>query len=132
MTSDPNAGMEAGRPKEERRKGRGGGRSDGKPGPEALPQSPRFFFAYVALALLALWLWQDAARGLAYRTIPYSEFKQALARGEVLKVSIEDDRIEGELRPAGPEGAAPSEDEWGEEEEPEPGEPVLFLSLIHI
>ena len=130
MTSDPKRNRSESRPKAPRRDSRSGGRLEGKSPSDVLPHSPRFFFGYLALALLALWLWQDAARNLAYRTIPYSEFKQALARGEVRKVSIEQDRIEGELLPKPDVDPALADLEppaaYGEAEE---REPVLFRTV---
>jgi cell division protease FtsH len=55
-----------------------------------------------------LWLWQDALRRVAVRTIPYSEFKARLARGEISDCTIEQDEITGKVtpKPSGP-GSAP-------------------------
>jgi cell division protease FtsH len=91
-----------------------------RPGPGAAPpQPPRFLFAYLALAFLALWLWQDVARSLAYTTLPYSEFKRALERGEVTKISLGENQIEGEMRPAPVEGAVDLSEEGAEAPEPQ-------------
>ena len=64
-------------------------------------------FWYVFLMLLVLWLWQDALRQVALRTIPYSEFKACLARGEVSECTIEQDEIAGKVTPKPGPIAAP-------------------------
>jgi len=54
---------------------------------------------YFVSMLVLLWFWQDASRSLALRTIPYSEFKTHLARGEVAQCTVEEDAIEGRIVP---------------------------------
>ena len=54
---------------------------------------------YFLLTLGMLWVWQEAARQVIYRTIPYSEFKDDLKRGEVVECSITDSEIEGKIQP---------------------------------
>src|SRR6185369_11052509 len=49
--------------------------------------------------LLMLWLWQSALVQLTYKTIPYSEFKEHLARGEVMEAVVKDTVIEGLAQP---------------------------------
>jgi cell division protease FtsH len=49
--------------------------------------------------LLMLWLWQSAMVSVSFRNIDYSQFKQALARGEVVRAVISQDTIQGEIRP---------------------------------
>ncbi len=44
---------------------------------------------YLILMLILLWIWQDALRQVSMHTIPYSEFKSRLARGEVSDCTIE-------------------------------------------
>jgi cell division protease FtsH len=46
-----------------------------------------------------LWLWQEAARQVVYRTIPYSEFKDDLKRGEVVECSVGQSEIQGKIQP---------------------------------
>ena len=41
--------------------------------------------------LLLLWLWQDQLHQLLVKTIPYSQFKQYLADGEVKKCDVADE-----------------------------------------
>lgn len=54
---------------------------------------------YLPLALVLLWLWQDMARMAVVQTIPYSEFKEYLARGEVVEVELQEDEILGRIVP---------------------------------
>jgi cell division protease FtsH len=54
---------------------------------------------YFILMLGALWIWQEAARQVVYRTIPYSEFKDDLERGEVVQCSVSQDDIQGKIQP---------------------------------
>jgi cell division protease FtsH len=78
-----------------------------KPTPPPTPTpgaGPRFLFVYVALALGLLWMWQETFQRLAYQPIAYSEFKQALADGEVKRVSVAEQHVEGELERAGESG----------------------------
>jgi cell division protease FtsH len=49
--------------------------------------------------LLLLWLWQGTITQLSYKTIPYSEFKAFLARGEVTDATVKEDTIEGKVQP---------------------------------
>jgi cell division protease FtsH len=58
---------------------------------------PRFLVFHACLALAMLWFWQDAYQGLAYQKVSYSEFRKALADGELRRVEIGDHHIEGEL-----------------------------------
>lgn len=46
-----------------------------------------------------LWVWQEAARQVVYRTIPYSEFKDDLEHGEVVECSVGQDDIQGKIQP---------------------------------
>ncbi len=52
---------------------------------------------YVLMTLGMLWFWQETDRFAAPRTIPYSEFKQRLAAGEVVECSVSPDVIEGKI-----------------------------------
>jgi FtsH Extracellular len=61
---------------------------------------------YALLALMALWLWQETLPSVAYRTIPYSEFKQRLAEGEVVECVVASDEIEGKIKTGGKTASA--------------------------
>ena len=54
---------------------------------------------YLFLMLMLLWMWQDAFRQVARRTIPYSEFKLRLSKGELSDCTIEQDEITGKATP---------------------------------
>ena len=51
--------------------------------------------------LILLWIWQDAITNYTVKTIPYSEFKEHVSKGEVIEATISPDRIDGkiELKP---------------------------------
>jgi hypothetical protein len=56
---------------------------------ERLPSiHPRMFW-YLFLMIVLLWVWQDALRQVSLHTIPYSEFKSRLARGEVSECIVQ-------------------------------------------
>ena len=74
------------------------------PGPTP-PPNWRSLAWYLPLALLLLWLWQDAFNALTVRTIPYSEFKQYVARRQVISCEIQQTEIEGKIDPARTAGA---------------------------
>ncbi len=79
---------------------------------EPLRQGPdwRLAWWYVPLMLLMLWVWQDQWRQMSVRSIPYSEFKQRLAQGEVTECEIQDAEIVGKIEPKAkpPEASAHS------------------------
>lgn len=52
---------------------------------------------YLPLVIVLLWLWQSAVVQIAYRTIPYSEFKAHLGRGEVVEATVRENVIEGKI-----------------------------------
>ncbi len=62
--------------------------------------------------LVVLWLWQDVAGQMLVRTLPYSEFKQHLARHEVVQATVKPDEVVGRIVLKAPapahEGAAPA------------------------
>lgn len=59
-------------------------------------------FWYVIMMLILLWVWQDAFRQVAMRTIAYSEFKTRLVRGELSECIVEEDEITGKVTPKTP------------------------------
>ncbi|HEY2149016.1 MAG TPA: ATP-dependent metallopeptidase FtsH/Yme1/Tma family protein, partial [Pirellulales bacterium] len=61
----------------------------------------RPIIAYLLVSLLMLWLWQDVYNQAAVETIPYSKFKEHLARHEVTKCEIQETEIDGEIVPKG-------------------------------
>jgi cell division protease FtsH len=54
---------------------------------------------YFIFTLGMLWVWQEAARQVVFRAIPYSEFKQHLKQGEVVECSVKDTEIVGKIQP---------------------------------
>ena len=70
-------------------------------GPSSTPPPDwRSLVWYLPLALLLLWLWQDAFNALTVRTIPYSEFKQYVAERKVVSCEIHETEIVGKIDPA--------------------------------
>ncbi|MEJ2102837.1 MAG: ATP-dependent metallopeptidase FtsH/Yme1/Tma family protein [Desulfobacterales bacterium] len=70
----------------------------------------RFSIGYVVTSLIALWLFQEfILTPLMHRAaeIPYSEFKQKLAGGKIIKAVIRSDDIVGEMKNP-KSGASPS------------------------
>jgi len=64
-----------------------------------MTRKTRFNLSYVALALLGVLLVQDLwARSQAVAVIPYSQFQAAVRAGDVEKVVIGPDRVEGSLK----------------------------------
>ncbi len=59
----------------------------------------RFSIGYFLMMLMLLLVWQEVFVHLSQRSIPYNEFKAALARGEVKAVSIGRDEITGQIAP---------------------------------
>jgi cell division protease FtsH len=86
-----------------------GGAAKGRPEDGPVPSARPLLIWYVILTLILLWLWQDAARQVAFRTIPYSEFKARLGRGEVSECTVEQDEITGKVTPKAGTGAAPAD-----------------------
>jgi cell division protease FtsH len=74
-----------------------------QPGEQPPPRSPApswgVIALYVAAGVLVLALWQSAFGELGQRTIPYSEFKAHLARGEVERCLVKEEAIEGRIVP---------------------------------
>src|ERR1043166_10124708 len=103
-----------------------------RPAREQKPNTPSKFmpFWYLAFMLGLLLLWQAAGGQYAVRTIPYSEFKQALQNGEVTECLVKPDTVEGKIQPkrAAAE-TTPSETAKPEEKTPAPGKPYLFRSI---
>jgi FtsH Extracellular/Hsp20/alpha crystallin family len=52
------------------------------------PQHWHWWVWYLIFTLGMLWLWQEAAHQVVYRTIDYSQFKKYLAQGEVVECAV--------------------------------------------
>ncbi len=76
------------------------------------PEPPkwRFIWWYIPLMLLILWVWQDQLHQMSVKTIPYSQFKQYLAAGEVAECEVKDLEITGRIVPkvARPQTSTPA------------------------
>jgi cell division protease FtsH len=68
-------------------------------GPPAEAPRWRFFIGYLVLMMLLLWMWPTMTSRMTARNIPYSEFKAALARGEVKTAMVGRDEITGRIEP---------------------------------
>ena len=69
---------------------------------ESLPNRPilgRRSGGTSLVMLMLLWIWQDQLHQLKVKTIPYSQFKQYLAAGEVAECKVEDLEISGRIVP---------------------------------
>jgi len=82
------------------------------PGPRKNLETPstgfdwRGVWWYIPLMLLMLWLWQDQLHQMTVKTIPYSQFKQYLADGEVAECEVQDLEITGRIVPKKPQPEA--------------------------
>ncbi len=76
-------------------------RREPTPKREFRPRPPKWSSPlwYLPIMLLVLWVWQGTMTQLAYRNIPYSEFKTYLQNHEVSKCVVRDDEIQGEIQP---------------------------------
>jgi cell division protease FtsH len=88
-----------------------------------LPKKWLMPLGYVLLTFLLLWVWQGAYHQIAFRTIPYSEFKAYLAQGEVAECAIQQDEIRGLIRPK------PNSDRKDEARNQSPPAPFLFRTV---
>ena len=78
---------------------------------ETPPPGPnwRMVWWYIPLMLLLLWVWQDQLHETSVKSIPYSEFKQHLGRGEVAECQIQETEISGKIVPKPAQGEPPAE-----------------------
>ncbi len=77
-----------------------------------LPPIWRGLLWYIPVLLLLLLFWQDLFPSMRTLTIPYSQFKQYLAAGQVKDCEVEQDEIFGMIVPkAEPTAAKPGEAE---------------------
>ncbi len=65
------------------------------------PAAPnwRSMWWYIPVMLLILWAWQDQLHQMSVKTIPYSQFKQYLAAGEVAECEVKELEITGRVVP---------------------------------
>jgi cell division protease FtsH len=68
--------------------------------PEMLGPQWRFPLWYFVIAFALLWVWQSAFTQFTVRTIPYSEFKNYLAQGQVTEAQVGETEIKGKIEPA--------------------------------
>jgi cell division protease FtsH len=52
---------------------------------------------YTAMTLCMLWFWQASVHPISLRSIPYSEFKDRVARGQVVDCTVSADEIDGDV-----------------------------------
>jgi cell division protease FtsH len=78
---------------------------------EQIQRQMRFSLAYLITSLIALWLFQEfilAPLVTQAAEISYSEFKQKLADGQVVKVMIDENSIVGEMKNPDPKASSPT------------------------
>jgi ATP-dependent Zn protease len=71
----------------------------------------RYSIGYLVTSLIVLWLFQQfilAPLVTQAVEIPYSEFKQKLAGGQIVKVVISDNDIVGEMKNSKPDASQPT------------------------
>ena len=73
--------------------------SDQKPKGAGPPEQWRYAFVYFIVLMLIVWFWQEAISRVSVRTIPYSQFKEHLAKGDIIEVNVGPDVISGKIRP---------------------------------
>src|ERR1700693_48379 len=59
----------------------------------------RLWIWYFLVTLLVLWVWQELGNQVEHRTIPYSEFRDYLAKGEVAEAVVKQNEIDGRIVP---------------------------------
>lgn len=92
----------------------------------------KFPIWYLALMFVLLWVWQESFFELSVKTLPYSEFKAHVAKGEVTRVALGENEITGEIVRKSPD---PSKNEAQGEEgsrEPAPGRERLFFRTVPV
>ena len=75
-------------------------RRDPPPKRDLKPSPPKWSSPlwFLPLMLILLWFWQSTIVSFAFKTIPYSEFKEHLAKGEVIECTVKETTIEGSIR----------------------------------
>ncbi len=78
---------------------------------EQIQRQVRYYITYMLVAFVVLWLFQTFVlpSTTAAVQIPYSEFRTKLAAGEILKATIGENDIVGEMKNTAPDAAAAAE-----------------------
>jgi len=63
------------------------------------PQHWHWWIWYLIFMLSMLWLWQEAAHQMVYRTVDYSQFKKYLAQSEIVECAVGQSEITGKIQP---------------------------------
>ncbi len=82
---------------------------------------------YLPLMLLLVWMWHGAFSQISVKTIPYSEFKAHLSRGEIEEVVVKEGEITGTIKPEAT-SEAPSEN-VGEAQDSKDSKEILFRAV---
>jgi cell division protease FtsH len=77
--------------------------------PGGVPQQWRSLIWLALLTLAMLWFWQEGARQVATRTIPYSQFKDYVRNGQVTECSVQQTEIVGKIQPQAELTSKPAE-----------------------
>jgi cell division protease FtsH len=75
---------------------------DSKPKGAGPPEQWRYAFVYFIVLMLIVWFWQEAISRVSVRTIPYSQFKEYVAKGEIVEANIGPDVVTGKIRTQSP------------------------------
>ncbi len=89
----------------------------------------RWLLWYVLATLLVLLFWQDFSQQLAVRTIPYSQFKAHLERGEVTEAAVREDEITGRIVPRATSAESGTKQSAGLRRAREEGKPFFFRTV---
>jgi cell division protease FtsH len=75
-------------------------RKQGKPGGPPTSRFPQWGLPlwYIIVTIVLIWIWQGALTQITVKEIPYSEFKQRLARSEVIDAKIGATDITGTIK----------------------------------
>jgi cell division protease FtsH len=80
-----------------------------KPGVDSPPKW-KLPLWHIIFMLVLLWIWQDAVSNYTVKTLPYSEFKEHVRKGEVTEARVSLEQVTGKitLKTAGATNAAPA------------------------
>jgi cell division protease FtsH len=97
--------------------------------------SPRWraLIWYAVVMIAMLWLWQEGSERVAFRTIPYSQFKDYVTQGEVVDCSVSSTEIEGKIQPhaatSQPSGAKAQEQAKEAHNQPTAAKSFMFRTV---
>ena len=80
----------------------------GKKGPNWSRSQWMLMVWYAIMTLGMLWFWQESVHPVALQTIPYSEFKDDLAKHQVVDCIVSPDEIDGQINTAPAVAAVPT------------------------